>query len=492
MKDSTFYIVAGVFVFGIFLRSFFALGLSVITWLVLLAFALVLVGKIKNFSISMFCGLLIFFFSLGVLRMEVASWYEVDDYLESHLNNQIELEGVVVREPEARARSVHLYIETDHGLILAITDPGSQWNYGDQVRLSGTLKYPESFETDLGRTFNYRGYLLAKGVTYMISYAEVELLGQNQGNFIVGHLLQFKHSFMKNVESILPEPQAGLGEGLLLGVKRALGEDLEESFRRTGIIHIVVLSGYNVMLVVYFILYFLRFLGRRASAWLGLAAIAAFAVLVGLGSTVVRASLMAGLLLIMSLTGRVYFVIRGLLLAGIVMLLWNPYALAFDVGFQLSFLATLGLILISPYLERRLQVVPNGLHIREFLVATLSTQLFVLPLLLYQIGEFSAVAVLVNVLVLPMVPIAMLLTFITGVLAYFSVTIATPVAYLAFGSLKYIIDISKWFGDFSFAAFDVPPFSFWLVPVAYALLAWLIWFLQKEPDELKGWTIVEE
>jgi competence protein ComEC len=217
-----------------------------------------------------------------------------------------------------------------------------------------------------------------------------------------------------------------------------------------------------------------------------------FALLVGLGATVVRASVMASLLLIMGFTGHVYIVQRGLFLAGVLMLIWNPYLLAFDIGFQLSFLATFGLILLSSYLAEWLAMVPSFIGIREFLIATLATQLFVLPLLLYQMGEFSVVSVIVNVLVLPMVPVAMLLTFLVGMISFISTSLALPFAYAAYLSLSYIIMIAEWFGSLPFAAFSVPPFNFWFVPLGYAAIGWLVWQLGREPDLLRGWIIVED
>jgi competence protein ComEC len=161
--------------------------------------------------------------------------------------------------------------------------------------------------------------------------------------------------------------------------------------------------------------------------------------------------------------------------AGLAMLILNPYLLAYDVGFQLSFMATLGLILVAPYFETRLQKVPGTLGAREFLIATLATQIFVSPLLLYQIGEFSVVAVIINVLVLPMVPVAMLLTFATGMVAMVSTTMAVPLAWLAYASLSYIIILCEGFASLSFASYVVPAFPFWLVPLSYMVLGYFIW-----------------
>ncbi|PIR85920.1 hypothetical protein COU14_01675 [Candidatus Kaiserbacteria bacterium CG10_big_fil_rev_8_21_14_0_10_44_10] len=493
-----FYSAIIAFALGIFARSFARFSLSEISLLVLLAVVVGLVGRRSRVSSSrpflslLLVSLSVLFFALGALRMDFAILNSVESGLEEMVGSEVTLDGVVWREPEARANATHLYIKTDYGLVLAFAYPGEEWNYGDKVSVEGVLEKPEAFETDLGRTFNYPGYLLTKGVGYTIRRADVERLSEDEAYDFIGGILDVKHVFMQKLELLMPEPQVGLSEGLLLGVKRALGEDLETTFRKTGIIHIVVLSGYNVMIVVTFILYVLgQVFGRRFSVVFGLVGIALFALLVGLSATVVRACLMASLLLIMGLTGRVYLVLRGLMLAGFIMLIWNPYSLAFDVGFQLSFIATLGLILVAPNLEERLRIMPSPLGAREFLVATLATQLFVLPLLLYQIGEFSLVAVIVNVLVLPMVAVSMLLTFLTGMVAFVSMSLATPLAFVTYLSLTYIIVTAEWFGSLPFASFTVPAFSFWFVPIGYTLIALVLWWSVREVDELEGWTIKE-
>ena len=497
---SALYFVTIAFASGVLFRSFYEVGLAEISFVVLIALVLVFCGRgfghapnnptprsiRRRKKINLLCN-------ISVLNITLVPSFFTIEYFESRLNQEVAFTGVIAREPDERAVMTHLYVETDYGLVLVTTPRGEDWRYGDRVEVVGEIEKPEEFETDLGRTFNYRGYLLAKGVGYMTSFAEVERVSVNEGSAALSFIFKAKGIFIEKIESLIPEPEAGLSLGLLLGVKRALGEDLETDFRRTGIIHIVVLSGYNVMIVVTFILYVLgRLFGTKLSALFGIMGIIAFAVLVGFGATVIRASIMACLLLIMGLTGRVYLVLRGLFVAAALMIIWNPYSLAFDVGFQLSFLATLGLIVFSPYLQQKLEVLPEKIGVREFVTATLATQLFVLPLLLYQIGEFSVVAVVVNVLVLPMVAVAMLLSFLTGVSAFVLPPLADLLAFLSYLSLTYIVHIAEWFSDLPLAAFTVPLFPFWFVPLGYGLIGLLIWWLNRKPDPLSGWTIVEK
>ncbi len=403
---------------------------------------------------------------------------------EAGLGEMVVLEGVVVREPDRRQFNQQLYLKTASATILVFADRYLKIVYGDRLRVKGKLKKPIAFATDLGRTFDYSGYLKAPpgGVGYLISFAEVRVLETGRGRPWLSFLFTGKQKFIEVLEAVIPEPQAGLGEGLLLGVNQALGEDLKTAFRKTGIIHIVVLSGYNVMIVAEAVMRLLAFwFTLRIRLLIGLVVIGGFAFLVGLGPTVVRASLMATLILVARATGRHYAVTRSLVFAGLIMLIINPYLLVFDPGFQLSFLATLALILLAPSLMRHFWFVPNFGQLREFFTATIATQIFVSPLLLYSIGEFSLV--LVNVMVLPLVPLSMLLTFLTGLCGLLSFSLALPVGWLAHLTLSYIIFIAETFANLSLAAFPVPPFPFFMVPIVYSIF-FLSWWFYGRRDSL--------
>lgn len=472
------------FALGIFLRTFVPLGLPEVLFFLTLAAALALIWRRRSEAPAapylFLSALVLTGLAVGVLRFEVASWQFGHSELSERVGEEVTLTGAVVREPDVREVSTHLYVRTDTDTVLAVTDRHAAVTYGDTVTLTGELEEPDSFVTDYGRTFDYPGYLRARGVEYRLSFAEVDAVQAGRGNRIIAALLTFKHDFMAALERVIPEPQVGLGQGLLMGVKQALGEDIEAAFRETGIIHIVVLSGYNVMLVVTFTTYLLAFLlPLKTRAVVGILAIIAFALLVGLSATVVRASIMAGLFLLAGLLSRRYDIFRALAFAGALMLLINPYLLVYDVGFQLSFLATLGLVLAAPNFENLLAAAPSDFGIRGFLVATIATQIAVLPLLLYQIGEFSVVAVLVNVLVLPAVAAAMLATFIAGLAAMFAPAIAPPLAALADLTLSYILAVSTSVADWPFASFVVPAFPFFMVPIAYALLGLAYWFFKR-------------
>ena len=434
-------------------------------------------------------------FAIGLLRMEMATWQFTASTLQTAVGQDILFTGVVLQEPKINTNTTQLYVHGEGEILLVLTDRHQSVQYGDVVTVSGQLNVPEKFTTELGRTFDYPGYLQAKGVQYTVSFADISVVEQGQGNIFIAFLLSAKHHFMDVLETVIPEPQVGLGEGLLLGVKQALGEDIENDFRRTGIIHIVVLSGYNVMLVVtFFMLCFSFLLSPRKRVVAGVIAIASFALLVGLSATVVRASIMASLLLFAQGFGRQYDVMRALFFAGAIMVFLNPYLLLYDIGFQLSFIATLGLLLITPHFESTVVTGLQKLQVKDFFLATVATQIAVLPLLLYHIGEVSLVAVVVNVLVLPTVPAAMLLTFITGLLAFVSPSLASLVGFGAYGSLSYILFVAQWFAQLPFAAVTIPEFSVLHLLGLYALIGGVLVYYKKDQprNETSDWTVVEE
>lgn len=506
MGSLLLYGVSLAFIGGVFTRSLVSLNLENIGLIFVIAIAFLgawYIRKGEKRNIFLAVSVALIFFGFGAIRFHISE--TTPSAFLSHLGNKISMEGRIAREPEFRDKTTHIYVKPTgfDEFVLVIADKFSIEDaaYGDIVRVDGVLKIPEPFETDGGRVFDYPGYLKARGVEMTIPFARVEVLS-SEDNSLVGSLYQAKHMFMRSIELMIPEPESGLGEGILLGVKRALGKELEQTFRETGIIHIVVLSGYNVMIIVSTLMYLLTFFFfPKTRLIIGIIAILIFAILVGFSPTVIRASGMAILLLIAQTTGRTYEVLRALLLTGVIMLIVNPYLLVYDPGFQLSFLATLGLILLSPHIEKRLVRIPEIIGVRGFVTATLATQIMVLPLLLYHTGLFSVVSIFVNVLVLPMVPLAMLLTFLTGILGVVSQSLGLILGFLAHLSLSYIILIPEFFGRLPFASFSLPVFPFWLTALTYGLLSLgIMWLLRRESEkrvtspinDYEGWVIEEE
>jgi competence protein ComEC len=265
-----------------------------------------------------------------------------------------------------------------------------------------------------------------------------------------------------------------------------------ETFRDVGIIHIVVLSGYNMTIILAGVLYTLSRFRRRAALTIAAILTIAFAIFVGLSATVLRASIMALLAILARLLGRPIIAMRTLFIAAGAMLLWNPLVLLYDPSFQLSFIATFGLIAASPIIERNIKFLsrinknsPNWKQIvKEIITATTATQIFVLPALIYMTGKFSAVSMPVNLLVLPLVPWAMAFTGIAGVAGFFSAALSKVLALPAYFILEFIIKVSELSSKLPLATITVKSIPLWLVFVAYLIYLRLIWEPPKSAEPL--------
>lgn len=348
-----------------------------------------------------------------------------------YYEQKVSIIGKVFSEPEIGSSRTRLRIkiysvETSNEILhlsenVLISLPRyPEYKNGDLLKISGKLQKPENFDNENGIEFNYQGFLAKDKIFSLIYYAKVDLLERRNSFNLSVALFDLKNTFLKKIESILPSPQAELLGGLLLGVKRSLGKDLENQFRKTGLIHVVVLSGYNITIIVVAVFKFLTFLPRFLRYFLGIIFVICFAIMVGSGATVIRASIMAVLAIIGKLSSREYDINRSLFFAGVLMIIHNPLILFYDPSFQLSFVASLGLVNISPHLRKMLFFITDKFDIREIIASTVSTQIAVLPLILRMTGEISIVALPVNLIVLPLIPITMLLGFLTGLLGFMS------------------------------------------------------------------------
>lgn len=491
MRTSLFVVAVG-FLVGVFWRSLFDIGIWGIATLVFLTVGLLLVGIIGRFHHSLYFVLLLLALVLGVARTEIAyqSFTEGQQFVEEQ---HVLLTGTVVKEPDVREHHTILYVDIvseGYETRFKVNVPHyPAYGYGDDISLSGTVRAPVSFESETGRVFDYPGYLMKDGVHYELRDASVEALTSNSGNPITRTLLAWKQEWLAAVSQLLPEPNASLLGGLVVGAKRSLGDEWLDAFRDTGIIHIVVLSGYNLTLVANSVVRATAFLPRTVGFMGGVLGIVAFALMVGASATVVRASIMGVLGMLAAFTNRPHVLMRMLVLAALAMVAWNPFVLLFDPGFQLSFIATLGLIYGATPMERYVSFITERFGLRGIVAATLATQIAVLPLLVYQVGTASIVAPLVNVLVLPVVPVIMLCGFVAGMVGLILTPLAIPLAWLTHILLSYIFVVVDAFSRVPFVSISLPPIPGWFLFVLYGLgiVVWMLFVMddQKQNNHSK-------
>jgi competence protein ComEC len=470
---------------GIIFRSFFIFGLPGIGFFFLLGSLSLFYGLFSRTNFFILFAVIIISFGSGALSM-----HRVDTALPlsftGSLGSSIEREGVIVRNPEVRETSTHVVVLIhEEGVpvrILAFSPRERSLAYGDRVLVRGELALPQDFETDSGVLFRYRDYLLARGISFVIFRAEVEVLAQGEGNRLLSSLYHIRALFIEGLTRALPEPHASLGAGITVGAQEGLGAQVSQAFQISGLTHVVVLSGYNLTVVAEAVMRVSQlFLPATVSLVTGGAAIVLFALASGAAPPALRAMLMALIGLFARATGRTYDAFRGLCLAVGIMLLLSPRSLLADPGFQLSVLATLGMIAVAPLIETRLTRIPLRFGIRSLVATTIGVYITVLPLLMYVTGEISTVSLPANIAVLPIIPYAMLATLfasIGGVL--FPTPLASIVGFIAYIFLSYMLVIAEILTAFPFASFVVPHFSLVILILFYALFFSFVYRMQQK------------
>ena len=477
MRDRIFYSICFGFIFGVLLRSFFFINFYLIILFGVISFALflffTLISKNKwGVVISIF----VLAFLSGIFRFHMVD-IPAPNIFEIQVGKEVSFSGVITDEPDIRENNQKLTIETKIGevktKVLTTVNFEEDFKYGDEVNFSGTFKKPENFITDQGKDFNYVDYLRKDGIFYVMSYPEIEIISQGNGNKIKSGLFFIKEKFLEKMNLAIQNPESLLMGGLILGEKASFSQELRQSFINTGTIHIVALSGYNVTIVAEWLMKLFAFLPKNIGIGMGIFAILLFILMTGGSSTAIRAGIMATLVLVARATGRNYDVARALILAGVFMVLLNPFVLVYDVSFQLSFIATIAVIFFTPKIEKYFLWAPNYLKLRDIVSVTCAAYIFVLPFILYKMGNLSLVALPANILILPFISFTMFFGFLTSFVGLFWHTLAVPFGYISYLMLHYELGVISFFSNFPFASFSIPNFSLFLTVLIY------IYFIYK-------------
>lgn len=472
-----FAIVCG-FSVGIFAYSVLNFGWSFAVFVLILA--LIFAGARAVFPRLAYtlCAACCVFIALGVARALLADAPLPDTFV-SDLKERVQYDGVVVGDPDLRDATSRtpVVVEKDNATtkMLVVASRTQEAVVGDHVHVSGTLAVPEPFDTDGGRVFRYDKYLERDGIRFIMNFASMRVTEQAPWYSVSMMLARMKHAFLNGLTTALPEPYASLAGGIVIGGKSGLGAELKDAFARSGIIHIVVLSGYNIMVVAEWVMaaFGALRLRRRLSAVLGALAVVVLVGIAGFSAAAMRAMIMALIALYARATGKSYVAGRALLVTVFVMLIWNPLYLAFDPGFSLSVAATAGLIWLSPTIEKWLSVIVHDFW-RDIVSTTFAAQVAVLPLLLYQTGNLSLVSLPANVLVAPVIPATMGFSALAGVVGMlfggFAPVVSIVIGYPAYLTTSYLILVAEDAAALPAAAVTLPAFQFWIVLLAYAIL----------------------
>jgi len=489
-KSKIFFYSCLAFLVGVFCRTFVQINIDIILVGVFVILITIIIFK-SHYRVY---GFLLLCLILGVLRFDISDKNEFSNQHISYYNSQfVELIGVIRTEPDVREDHEKIIINTQQLIIdnYTIAVEGKllvkkylypSYQYGDKLRIKCNIQSPEPIVSeDSGRIFYYDNYLAKDKIYSVCYYPQIEYLSSGHGNFIQTALLNIKHNFISQEQKIINDPYASFLGGLIWGAKKSIPNSLMEKFNVTGTTHIVALSGYNITIIAVLVLNICKALWvpRKYGFWISVLVILFFILITGAQASVVRAGIMGTMVLVARQTGRIGSMRNLLALSATVMLLVNPKLLIYDAGFQLSFLATIGLIYLAPLIKKGFSWVTSSFEIRENLVATVSATIITLPLIIFQFGRLSAVAILVNILILPVIPLAMGIGFITIFLGYIWLEFAKAISGVVWLVLKYVIEVVEFFAQFKFASFDIQSVGWVIMLVSYCILFFIMFLFHK-------------
>lgn len=394
--------------------------------------------------------------------------------------------GHLVRLPDYRDRYTNLRIEVEavdsgsgdmpvSGLLLVRVPINQTYEYGERIRLRGQLKTPPESEE-----FSYRDYLARFGIHSYMTQAEVTRLPGAGGNPIYAQTYKFKTILLENTYRLFPDPEASLLAGILLGVQTGLSAKLQQAFKDTGTAHIIAISGFNIAIIAgMFFSIFKNLFGERIGAILAVVGIFFYAFLVGGDAAVMRAAFMGSVSLFARQVGRRNDGMNALMAVALLMALINPLVL-WDVSFQLSFFATLGLILYSePFSDFTNRIIERIIKedtstiariINENVTLTFAAQLTTIPIMAYHFKRISLISFIANPFILPVQPPVMIVSGLALLVSVVFYPLGQLIAWIAWPFSAYSIRVVELFDKVPHGVIVLGNSSIWFVILFFAPL----------------------
>ncbi len=383
------------------------------------------------------------------------------------------ISGVAIDIPDIRDDRVQFRLQTEtvlrndeviptSGYVLVQAPPFTNVSYGDHIDATGMLITPAEFDT-----FSYADYLARRGVYSIMPNAAVAIVGKTPPSPLLRAIFELRTRAKAAISHALPEPQAALLTGILLGDEGGIAPQVRDAFNTTGAAHIIAISGFNMVIVSQLAIAFAsHFMSRRAATVFGIIFIALYTLLVGANAAVVRAAIMSSLLAVAPLFKRRTYMPASLAFATLLMTLENPTVL-WDISFQLSVFAALGIALYAEPLLKAfrhlfdLYIPPVGARmmvigiLEEGLIVSLAAQIFTLPLVILYFGRLSPYLLLVNVLVTPVQSLLLIGGGLAVIVAFFSAPLALPLFWFALVWLSWTISVVRFFAQLPTASLTI-------------------------------------
>lgn len=444
--------------------------------------------KVRQF---LFCAL---FICLGAWRSDTV--LPRANNIANYAGRTIGLEVIISAEPDLRTDRVGYVAEVQrvlgdigsqdlksvHGKIYIRGPLYPRYDYGDRISVSCALRRPEPPE--LSGEFRFDMYLARQKVFTVCSSPQIEKLSSGGGNPVLRLILFLKKKTAEKINSLWSEPHASFAAGLLYGYRGGLGR-LSEDFANAGVTHIVAVSGYNISIVagIFATLCIYLLIPRKRAFWVSVGGILIFVIFTGASASVVRAGIMGIFTLCSSFFGRSRSLANSIVGTAVVMTAWSPYALLWDLGLQLSFLATIGLIWLSPMLKPYFVRVPEWFGLRENLTNTTAAIIVTMPIIMFSTGRISPYALFANLLILWTIPYLMFGAFISAVTAFVSRFLAGFFGFITYLGLAFVTSIVQLISGLPFSSFTLRLPWYGMV-FAYIIIAW--WWYRLNSVEKFG------
>jgi competence protein ComEC len=433
----------------------------------------------------------------GIIRYQ-SSLPTVDENCVQYYNDKsvVELKGVISQAPDVRDKSTHIFLshivintadgwKNINGQALLFVPRYPAYNYGDELLVNGKLETPQAIDD-----FDYPGYLANQGIYSTMLSPKIEVTAIGKGFLPLAWVYSLRNRLSEAMAATLPEPQASLAQGMILGIRGNITPALQDSFIRSGTTHILVISGsqFNIVAGILVATGIWLFGKRRYFyVWLALAAIWIYALLTGMSPPVIRSAIMVSLFLIADLLGRQRSAIVVLGFAAAVMVAITPTILH-DASFQLTFMSTIGMVFVAPRLQswgkkaiayklgEEGWLVKTANWISGSLFVTLGVTIVIWPLLAYYFGVFSIVSPLATLLVLPALPYLLFSGTAAAVVGVFILPLGQVIGWLAWLSASYMLVIINGFANIPLSSVKIGainPAWLWAYFIVLAVILWL-------------------
>jgi competence protein ComEC len=365
---------------------------------------------------------------------------------------------------------------------LVTTGRYPEFNYLYKIKITGKLQAPGIIDD-----FNYTNYLLKDGIYSVMGFPQIELVSKkheyNVFSYSYEKILFVKQKLKQSIQDNFLPPHSLILEGIIFGNNKNMTPDLRNKLNNTGLRFLTAISGVHVVILSAILISFMLFLGlkRNHAFYFSIIFIWLYIVLTGFTASGIRAATMGSIFIFAEVFGRQNTSSRTIVLAAALMLLQNPLLLIYDIGFQLSFLASLGIIYLKPAISYLLEIVfkENSHELSNIISITVTAQIFTLPMMVFNFGTLPLVAPITNILILPVMPLILSFGFLFSIFSAISKILGWIFYIPCWLLISYFLGVMNFFSQPQMAK-TITNISWIWIFLIYLIIIFFTWFLDKK------------